>query len=50
MRIGQVNFCSNKEYTIKVHRHDRYPDKRAERLLEEAGMRHFVISIRRLGG
>jgi len=24
-----------------VHRRDRYPDKRAERLLEKAGVRHF---------
>ena len=48
-RIGQVACCSNKEYTIKVHDRYRYADKLAERLLEETGVRHFVICARRLG-
>jgi len=48
-RIGQVAFCSNKEYIIKVHHRNRYADKGAERLLEETRVRHFVICARRLG-
>jgi hypothetical protein len=43
-RIGQVAFCFNKEYIIKVHHRDRYPDKWAIRFQEEAGVRNFVIS------
>jgi hypothetical protein len=55
LRIGNyvwLVFCLfvTNFFPLVLHHRDRYPDKRAERLLEKAGVRHFVISVRRLGG